>query len=368
MTTIYLIRHAEAEGNLYRRIHGDYNSLVTENGRVQIEALRRRFADVPVDAVWSSDRYRTMATAQSVCAPKGLPLHTDPDLREIDMGTWEDRPWGEKGYMEHDELARFDAMEPDWHAPGGESRVQVGARMMRAMRRIAQSCPDGTVAVFSHGTSIGHFVADARGLTPDQWKDKFVHADNTAVTCLAWDGTRFAVIYEGDNSHLGEDCSTLAKQNWWRAGNKVRDVNLWYRPLDWETEREIYFTAYEAAQLDSGRESAEESALRLLAQSPWAIALAMDRGTPVGVVTMDAALMDQGVGVIGLCCMLPEFCGRELGIQMVGQAVSYFRPKGVDRLRIVTPRSDRVCAFFRRHGFLPVEGTGYMEKYIGYNG
>lgn len=26
MTTIYLIRHAEAEGNLYRRAHGWYNS------------------------------------------------------------------------------------------------------------------------------------------------------------------------------------------------------------------------------------------------------------------------------------------------------------------------------------------------------
>ena len=32
MTTIYLIRHAEAEGNLYRRIHGWYDSLITENG------------------------------------------------------------------------------------------------------------------------------------------------------------------------------------------------------------------------------------------------------------------------------------------------------------------------------------------------
>ena len=28
MTTIYLIRHAEAEGNLYRRAHGWYLSLI----------------------------------------------------------------------------------------------------------------------------------------------------------------------------------------------------------------------------------------------------------------------------------------------------------------------------------------------------
>ncbi len=38
MTTLYLIRHAEAEGNAYRRIDGWYNSLITPNGLLQIEA------------------------------------------------------------------------------------------------------------------------------------------------------------------------------------------------------------------------------------------------------------------------------------------------------------------------------------------
>ena len=46
MTTVYLVRHAEAEGNTYRRIHGQYNSLITQNGLRQIEALRARFAPI----------------------------------------------------------------------------------------------------------------------------------------------------------------------------------------------------------------------------------------------------------------------------------------------------------------------------------
>ena len=32
MTTIYLIRHAEAEGNIYRRIHGQYEGRITPRG------------------------------------------------------------------------------------------------------------------------------------------------------------------------------------------------------------------------------------------------------------------------------------------------------------------------------------------------
>ena len=48
MTTIYLVRHAEAEGNLYRIAHGHYNSCITDDrGCRQIRALAERFRDVP---------------------------------------------------------------------------------------------------------------------------------------------------------------------------------------------------------------------------------------------------------------------------------------------------------------------------------
>ena len=73
MTTIYLIRHAEAEGNLYRRAHGWYNSTITDRGYRQIAALSKRFADTKFDAVYSHDRFRTMITALSIYKPHGLP-------------------------------------------------------------------------------------------------------------------------------------------------------------------------------------------------------------------------------------------------------------------------------------------------------
>ena len=44
MTTVYLIRHAEAEGNLYRRCHGHYDSTITDNGYSQIAALAKRMS------------------------------------------------------------------------------------------------------------------------------------------------------------------------------------------------------------------------------------------------------------------------------------------------------------------------------------
>ena len=82
MTTIYLVRHAEAEGNLYRIAHGHYNSCITDDrGCRQIRALAERFRDVPVDAVYASDLIRTRTTvhlsAQGTAAASGSRLPGD---------------------------------------------------------------------------------------------------------------------------------------------------------------------------------------------------------------------------------------------------------------------------------------------------
>ena len=141
MTTLYLIRHAEAEGNLYRRIHGQYNSLITDNGYRQIKALEARFASVAIDAVYSSDLFRTMTTAQAICGPKGLPLHTRADLREVSMGQWEDRSWAGVDRRDHDRMALFSATSPDFRAPGGESFPEVRQRGTAAILDIAAHHP-----------------------------------------------------------------------------------------------------------------------------------------------------------------------------------------------------------------------------------
>ena len=94
MTTLYVIRHAEAEGNIYRRLHGQYNSRITANGERQVAALAERFRNIPIDAVYSSDLFRTRQTAAAITGPKGLPLHTDPRLREVQTGCWENVTFG----------------------------------------------------------------------------------------------------------------------------------------------------------------------------------------------------------------------------------------------------------------------------------
>ena len=132
MTRIYLIRHAEAEGNLYRRAQGWYDGRITENGYLQIEALAKRFADIHVDAVYSSDLFRTRVTAAAVYKPKNLPLNLDPMLREIKIGEWEDRTWGDLARNDREQLELFNRDSPEWSVPGSETFAQVSAREARS--------------------------------------------------------------------------------------------------------------------------------------------------------------------------------------------------------------------------------------------
>ena len=94
MTTVYLIRHAQAEGNYFRRIHGQYDSPVTALGAGKLPACSARFADVAIDAVYASDLKRTCQTAEAIYVPKHLELHREPGLRKSTWGSGRTSPSG----------------------------------------------------------------------------------------------------------------------------------------------------------------------------------------------------------------------------------------------------------------------------------
>mgnify|MGYP001539141138 CR=1 FL=1 len=213
MTTIYLIRHAEAEGNRYRRAHGWYNSTITDRGYHQIAALAKRFADTKFDAVYSSDRFRTMITALAIYKTHGLPLRTVRALREIDVGYWEDTPWAELERIDPEQLANFSNDSQNWHVDGCESFAEVRDRMRKALTDIAEAHPSKTVAIFSHGMAMRIIVGTLQGMTLHEI-DKTGHAENTAVAKLEYENGNFNVVFRDDASHLGDDIATIRKQPW----------------------------------------------------------------------------------------------------------------------------------------------------------
>ncbi|MBQ3357108.1 MAG: GNAT family N-acetyltransferase [Oscillospiraceae bacterium] len=299
MTTLYLIRHAEAEGNVFRRLQGHYNATITPNGRKQIAALARRFADVKIDAVYASDLSRTCVTAGAIYLPKNLPLNRDRRFRELNCGCWENLPFGWLDHSDPERNRAFTRRPREWYAEGSERFADYTARFLEAMGEVARRHDGQTVAIFSHGMVM-------RGVMQCLFfpeKDNLGHSENTAVTKLIYADGKYTLEYLNDDSHIPYEISTLGRQRWWRGGNH-RDFNMWYRdpePKDADLLRELNVTG------DNVR-----------------ISMIVDR--PTGAVSLKL-LPDDRALLCGLA-VLPEYRDRGLSEQLLGEAVSIARAAG----------------------------------------
>lgn len=310
MTTIYLIRHAEAEGNIFRRLQGQYDSNITPNGMKQIAALRERFADIPIDAVYSSDLTRTRTTAGAIWRPKGLTLHTDRRLREMGVGPWENLPFGWLDRTEPELNREFSQSPRTWHIDGSEPFSDYTGRFLQALEEIARRHDGQTVAIFAHGMVLrGTLLAL---FFPDD-QDAVGHGENTAVSLLRAEKERYTYDYLNDASHLTPEISTVARQRWWR-GSRYREFNMWFR--------------------DPAAEDA---------------ALLSEQGVPEGCTVRVAMLGDNTAGMVAFrtldrtqaeltaLTLLPERRGIGLAPQLVGEAVGILRRQGVTALRLCRP-------------------------------
>ena len=213
MTTVYFIRHAQAEGNLYHQIQGNAEREVTALGREQIAALGQRFTDIPVDAVYSSDLRRAVETAKAVSEPKGLPIKIEKAFREIDFGDWEGREMSE---IARNDVFQFDAFLHHmdlWQVPGGETPRQVLDRFLPALDRVRRENEGKTVAIVSHGCALRIVLAHLRGLSLKEAGD-FVPCVNTAVSKVMWEGDVPTVVYQDDGSHWSDRKQSAV---WWRG-------------------------------------------------------------------------------------------------------------------------------------------------------
>lgn len=322
MTTIYLVRHAEAEGNAYRRIHGQYDSLITPNGLRQIEALKARFSEIHIDACIASDLYRTRKTAEVIYLPKKLPLQTDRRLREVHLGRWEDTPFGYLEQFEAEDMYRFNHDERHWSVDGSERWEEYTARFLQALGELARQYDGKTVAVFSHGCVLRGVQKRLSGL------ETVPYCDNTAVSKLAYADGAYQVEYLNDNSHLPDEISTFARQKWWRQGGG-KDYNMWFRE--------------NGAQYDA-----------MLGDTRVGMLCLRDRSGQTGWI--ETLELDQA------------HRGHGLGVQLIGQAVSRFRAAGKTALAVAVETEDS-CAlrFFQKHGFLQTQSDGVkcvLEKSI----
>ena len=358
MTKIYLVRHAEAEGNLYRRIHGQYDSLVTPRGMEQIKALAKRFEDIHVDAVYSSDLCRTRTTAQAIYEPKGLPLITTPALREIAMGEWEDDMWGRIEEDFPEQYNYYNNCPDKWDIPGGEHWDDFCRRITGAMLTIAEENPDKIVAAVSHGCAIRALISVIKGI-PASEISSVQYCDNTAVALISVDEGKIALEYMNDASHLPDDLTAFRHETWWKSKKATDGRNMRIEPFDVAANKERYIARYREAWIISHGSDKGFSdiyydwAFMRSMKDARAVAEAKLGGEPAGMIELAPESGEkEGYGHIAFLCMDEKFRGRDFGIQLIGHAISFYRPLGRKKLRLNVAASNTTAVkFYAKCGF-----------------
>ena len=215
VTKIYLVRHAEAEGNAKEFFQGSIDTPLTEKGKQQLTYLAKRFADIPLDAIYSSPFQRAKLTAEAVNRSHALPITPEYELREINGGEWENTAWADLPALFPQQYELWTQKMWLFCAPQGDAMTDVYERMRAVLTKIAKENAGKTVAVVSHGCAVRNFLAsiefgDISGFPDVGW------ADNTAVSLTEYDHNtgRWSLIFKNDSSHLPAELSTLRKSKW----------------------------------------------------------------------------------------------------------------------------------------------------------
>lgn len=150
-TTILAIRHGETVWNVEERFQGHEDSPLTANGRRQVAALGRRLKGMACDALVSSDLGRARETAAIIAGHTGHTVTMDPRLRERHYGVLEGLRVPEIKSAHAAVLEQFNADDPDFVIPGGESHRMHYARNVAWIEDILANRSGATIAIVVHG-------------------------------------------------------------------------------------------------------------------------------------------------------------------------------------------------------------------------
>ena len=158
---LFLFRHGETDWYREGKLQGHTDTPLNATGLAQAQALAERLRPHRLDAVMSSDLARAWTTARIVAEGLGVPLISEPGLREANIGEAEGLYWPEVKSRFGETLTERWFTHDDAAFPGGETGLETRSRGLAALRRFVAAQPYRRIGVSTHGAMVRQLMKHA---------------------------------------------------------------------------------------------------------------------------------------------------------------------------------------------------------------
>lgn len=204
MNQLILVRHGQIQTTSEFRFYGQVDVPLSFRGRRQAHLVGQRLADMPLQALYSSDLLRACETAE-ICADYigGLPIIRLPDLREIDVGLWANLTLTDVKQQFPDDFATWQQDRIYHKRLGGESFAELEARVLNSWQQIINIHQKGPIVIFCHAGTIRAFLSGFE--IYDREDAVTVAIAHASFTTLAIQDKKVQLLSVNDEIHLEMD-------------------------------------------------------------------------------------------------------------------------------------------------------------------
>lgn len=205
-TRIIAIRHGETAWNVETRLQGHLDIDLNARGRWQAQQLGLALADEEISRIYSSDLKRAMETAKAVAQHNRnlatAHVHSHQGLRERGFGSFEGLTYAEVEAQWPEASERWRQRDPGFAPPGGETPVQVRARVEQTLEELASRHLGEQIVLVAHGGIMD--VLYRLATQQDIRAARTWTLGNAAINRLLWTPEGMTLVGWADTRHLEE--------------------------------------------------------------------------------------------------------------------------------------------------------------------
>lgn len=203
MKRVFLVRHGESKWNTLKKVQGQKNIPLTENGIDQAHLIGNRLINENIDIIYSSHLDRAKDTANIIGQKTNVNVNTMEALQEINFGIWEGMSQVDVDKNYNKDFVLWRKQPENLKIEKGETLEDLQARAMKGVNSIINNDLWENIVIVSHSATLKAIILGL--LNMDLCHFKNLTLNNVSLTIIEFRDYNRVIKVLNDVSHLKEN-------------------------------------------------------------------------------------------------------------------------------------------------------------------